>query len=211
MSLAQNFINSFDRMPNPKSTSVLPKYQIKEGKANNLSKGELPKEAKFSIHSEPISNSVPIPYSKFNYKSSSDQKESNPFNKLFGFKLETPSYKGTTGFNPLEGYTPKRYMIETLQNEAGEQNNLSRVMDEYESAQAEFIAKALDLEADKLNESVALLGGDDDGKGEIIDKKREEAKKSRKKAQNIKIGSAFHNEPIQEEERIVTDEDIEIF
>ncbi len=64
MSLAQNFIDSFDRMPISKSTGILPKYRIKEGKATNLIKGELPEMAKFAIHSEPISNSGPIPFSK---------------------------------------------------------------------------------------------------------------------------------------------------
>jgi hypothetical protein len=221
MSLAQNFIDSFDRMPKSKSTGIIPEFQIKEGNAINLSNGELPEMVNFSIHSEPISNSVSLPFSNFNYQSSPIENELNPFDEFFGFKLETESYKNTTGYNPLEGYTPKRYMIETLQNEAGEQNNLSRVMDEYEAAQAEFMAKALDLEADKLNESVALLEGDDNkgivkakivnNKRERIDKKREEAEISREKAQNIKIGSAFHNEPVKEEENVVTNKMVEIF
>jgi hypothetical protein len=205
MSLAQNFINSFERMPDSIPTTILDEFRIKTGNETPISHGQLPKEAMFSINPTSVANDETIPFSSFKSASGSVLNEENPFDSFFGFKLETPNYyKGLTGYNPLEGYTQKRYMIETMQNEAGEQNNLSRVMDEYEAAQAEFMAKALETEADGLNDAAAMIEDDDNYgtvKDKIINNKRERrdklierASEHRDRSHAIKIGSAFHKD-----------------
>jgi hypothetical protein len=69
-------------------------------------------------------------------------------------------------------------------------------MDEYEAAEAEFMARVLESEADGLNDLAAISTSAADEQTV----KREKAIRKREKASNIKIGSAFHNEPVGEDE-----------
>ncbi len=122
---------------------------------------------------------------------------------FFGFKLETPKYNNTLGYNPLEGYTPERYAIEKMQNEAGVANNLSNRMDEYESAKNEFMAAA--LEKEMIYEATDEYGLDE-GKVDLV--KKGEVKRLREKAGRIKIGSAMKRESVPEDKEYGKVDDI---
>jgi hypothetical protein len=111
------------------------------------------------------------------------KREDNIFTNLFGFKLLNPKInKDELGYNPLKNYTKKQFAVETLQNEHGEQNNLSKVMDEYEAARDEFMAQFLNDEA--------FMADEPEESNRLADK----SKKLGERSKFIKINSAFKNE-----------------
>jgi hypothetical protein len=217
MSIIELFSNKIDSMPLSKTKKS--DWFDEAGKEKiPIKKTQIEFPYDIDYRKIKIHESHPEPEYNFNFKKPKTAKSSDVFSGTEQFyptesKVTLKSITKDPIRGPLDGYSDQRLFIENMQNEAGFENNLSRVQDDYEIAEQEFLRDNLFKQNDRLvgNNVYEIATGTsfkNQNKMRKVRANLNEAAEAKEKISNIKIGSAFHKEPV-DEAAIVTHDSIE--
>ena len=147
--LVNAFIKQTGDIPEPKITRTSIMDLHPTGRITPR-KGHIPKLVDFNIQkkghiTKSVDNADIVVLEPTRFKTQPHHEGRTEIEKIMGFKFSDVSkFKPKSDiYNPLEGYTPKKLMLETWQNEEGNPNNLSNLMDEYEASKADFLESAM--------------------------------------------------------------------